>query len=230
VTLVSVLAVAAAACSSTPARGTGANTTPTSASSGATTTVAPSLPDQDTANAVVLQASDLPGSWQAGSIIPNDMSGDPQVSRCLGIPDSDPYETAYTGSPVFTQNSVQITSQTTVYKTGAVVQRDLTGSSTPRLASCEAQLVATETPDVSDVRLAKTALPATAGSLQGFRVTGSFVITQSGKSESASLDEVALAQNRVEVAIEIVVVNGGLPSGLMDAATGAIARQLAAVG
>jgi hypothetical protein len=226
VTLVSVLAVAVAACSSTPVKGAGTTTTAASSS----TTAAPSPQDQATANAVVLHASDLPGSWKAGAIDPNNMSGDPQVSRCLGIPDSDPDETAYTGSPVFTQNSVQITSQTTVYTTAAVVQRDLAGSSSAHAATCVAQLVATEIPDVSDVRLATAALPSTAGTLQGFRLTGSFVITQSGNSQTASVDEVALAKGRIEVAIDIVVMNGGLPTGLMDAATTAIARQLAVVG
>ena len=233
---VCILALATAACSSpsTPSAGKGSKTTSTTttASSSSSTTAVPSAQDQVIANKVVLRTSDLLGLWTVGPVDPNSTAGDAQVSRCLGIPDSDPDETAYTGSPVFTQtsgaSSIQITSQTSVYNSVTAVQGDLRGRLSPHAATCVAQLLEAELPGVSHVQLSLTPLPATAGTLQGFRLKGSFQVVQSGKLVSSSVDEVALAKDRVEVAIDIVTMNSPQPAGLMDRATAAIAPRLEA--
>jgi hypothetical protein len=220
------VAIGAAACTSTSTPGSGASTT-TSTPPASGNVGASRAQDQTTANSVVLQASDLPGSWKAGPIDPNSTAGDAQLARCLGIANSDPAETAYAGSPVFTQNTVQITSQTTVYTSASVVQEDLRGASSPQAATCVSQLLTTQL-RVTGLQLSKTTLPATAGSLPGFRLTGSFQIKKTGGSETASFDEAALAHGRTEVAIDIVAVNTAEPVGLMDSATAAIAQRLKA--
>jgi hypothetical protein len=179
-----------------------------------------------TVRAIVLKATDLPGTWKVGSIEPNDKSGDNQMTNCLGIPNSDTSQTAYAGSPDFQQGTVVIFSQTTVYTSTAVVGQDLRGYASPNLARCFSQLFATQT-SATNVRVARTVLPSSAGALKGFRLGGSFDVTQSGRTHSQVFDEVALAKGRVELNIVVLApANAPVPSGLMTRATAAIVQRL----
>ena len=232
-----VVCVATGACSSSSrssaatspkSESTTMTTLGTSTSSGSIPNSESSLAqDQTMAAAIVLRATDLPGVWNAGPVAANDQTGDVQVTRCLGIPNSDADETAYAGSPQFTQGSVQIDSRTTVYNATAIVASDLRGSASPNFVRCEMQLLATASNGGAiNLHIAKTSLPATAGALHGFRFTGSFDVVQSGKRQRFRFDEVALAHDRVEVSFEIIVMNALLPPGLIDRATAAMTRRL----
>ena len=221
------LALTAAACSSGPAHSAGGTTTTTAPAP--STTAAPSAADQKTANAVVLSAADLPGSWASGAVAANDDSGDVQTDSCLGIPDSDFDETAYAGSPTLTQNMIQVTSQTTVYTTDAVVAEDLRGSTSPKVQTCLSQLFRSEISGLSDFKYTRAPLPSTAGSLQGFNFTGSFVTGQGSSATEANIDQIGLTRGRVEVAIDIITQGTAIPAALVAAATGAIAKDLDAL-
>jgi hypothetical protein len=220
------LALAATACSSGPAHKAG---TPTSTAAATSTTAAPSAADQKLANAVVLSSADLPGSWASGAVATNDEAGDVQTDACLGIADSDSDETAYAGSPTLTQNMIQITSQTTVYTTAAVVAEDLRGSTSPKVQTCLRRLFTSEISGLSDFKYNRAPLPSTAGSLQGFNYTGSFVTGQGTSVTEANIDQIGLTRGRIEVAIDIITQNTTIPATLVAAATGAIARDLNAL-
>jgi len=223
-----------AACSSSSSSKSATTTQPTAAIS---TTTVPSTPttvhtkaqDTATAQSVVLKASDLPGAWVAGPTVPNDQTGDKQVTQCLGIGNSDLFETAYAGSPQFAQGAVQLDTSTSVYDSAAIVANDLRGATSPKFVSCESQLLASVSNGAAtNIHLTKVALPTTAGDLKGFRFTGTFGTVQNGKQETVSFDEVALEHGRVELGIDLVAVNGTLPAGLMDHVTAALAPRLRA--
>ena len=176
--------------------------------------------------AIVLKVTDLPGAWKVGAIEPNSKSGDTQISRCLGIPNSDTAQTAYAGSPDFQRGTVTIFSQAYVFNSTAVVAEDLRGYTSPSATGCLAQLFATQT-SATNVHITKAALPSTARALKGFRLMGSFDVTQGGRKHSGAFDEVALEKGRVEVSVVIIGPAGATnPAGLMDRATAAIAERL----
>src|SRR3984957_18513868 len=133
-----------AACSSSSSSKSATTTQPTTAVSTTTaptpTTVHTKAQNAATAQSVVLKASDLPGVWTAGPTVPDDESGDKQVTQCLGIGNSDLFKTAYAGSPQFAQGAVQVDTSTSVYDTAAIVTNALRAATSPNLVSCESQL------------------------------------------------------------------------------------------
>jgi hypothetical protein len=227
--MLAALCVATAACSSSSHTATTAPPKATTSSSAPSPNTTDSLRarDQATASSIVLRAADLPGVWVAGPTAVNDQTGDAQVTHCLGIPNSDGDETSYAGSPQFTQSSIQIDTRTLLYNSTAVVQSDLRATASPNFVSCETRLLASATNGGATVlHLTKSVLPTTAGTVQGFRFSGSFEANQASKHETISFDEVALAHGRVEVSINISAINAPLPAGLMDRATAAMTRRL----
>ena len=227
-TIVVLFAAGLAACSSASHAKSAPTTTRASPSTTASrSTSPPGASDSATVRAIVLKATDLPGTWTVGPIEPNSKSGDTQMTHCLGIPNSDTSQTAYAGSPDFQQGTVTIFSQTTVYTSTTVVGQDLRGSASPNLARCFSQLFATQVAGATNIQIVKSTLPVSAGALKGFRLKGSFTVTQGGRNGSAAFDEVALAKGRVELDIVIIQQAGSvLPPGLMERATSAIAQRL----
>jgi hypothetical protein len=227
-TIVVLAAAGLPACSSTShAKSAPTTTSARSSTTAAGTTSASGATDRATVRDIVLKATDLPGTWKVGPIEPNSNSGDAQMTHCLGIPNSDTSQTAYAGSPDFQQGTVTIFSQTTVYTSTAVVGQDLRGAASPNLARCFSQLFATQVSGATNIRIVRSLLPASAGALKGFRLKGSFTVTQGGRNGSAAFDEVALAKGRIELNVVILEQAGSvLPPGLMERATGAIAQRL----
>jgi hypothetical protein len=180
--------------------------------------------DQAVVNAIALASTDLPGAWTPGSVQERDNSGDAQMSHCLGIPNSDPAQTAYAGSPRFKQGATEIFSETQAFRSDAVVQSDLGGFRQPQLARCLAQLLTSS--GATNVRISKIALPNTVGALSGFRLTGSLDPPRSSGSGPIVIDEVGLAKGRIETAVHAVTTDASLPAGALDRAIAALAQKL----
>ena len=181
--------------------------------------------DKTIVASVVLKATDLPGSWNQGAAAENDTSGDAQMARCLGIPNDDESLTAYIGSPEFSKGGTQISARTYAYKSESVVEADLRGADKPQLATCLAALATGQ--GATNVHVSKTPMPSTAGSLRGFRVTGSLDTTApNGSLAHVVIDEVALAKGRIETDIDVETLERTLPAGLIDRLTAALAQRL----
>jgi hypothetical protein len=178
-----------------------------------TTTVGQSSSDQTLASLTVLLQSDLPGTWQSGPIEENDQSGDAEVSKCLGVPNSDLKETAYAGSHRFTQGNSEIFSKTSVYTSAAVVQTDFQASQSPKLSTCLTQSV--ERDGAKDVHVTKTILPSLPKGMVGFGVT----VSGTGSGGSVVIVQIGLGKGNVEVTLQETSV-GGMPpaAGLSHAA------------
>jgi hypothetical protein len=229
-TIVFLAAAGLAACSSASHAKSAPTTRPASPSTTTSRTTSPSgASDSATVRAIVLKATDLPGTWEVGPIEPNSKSGDAQMTHCLGIPNSDNSQTAYAGSPDFSQGAILIFSQTTAYTSTSVVGQDLRGTASPKLARCFSQLFATQVSGATNIHIVKSTLPASASGLKGFRLKGSFTVTQGGRSGTAAFDQVALAKGRVELNVVILqraASTSVVPPGLMERATAAIAQRL----
>jgi hypothetical protein len=218
------LLVMVSGCSSSGSNAKSTSQPPVTSSSGSSTTGAGTNADQSLANKIVLQASDLPGTWVPGPTQPNDKSDDAQITKCLGIPNSDTSQTAYTGSPQFSQRMSEVYSQTTVYTSEGVVESDLRGADAPQLPKCIAD--SAQGSGATNVHIAKVAMPSSAGTTPGFHITGSFDVSTPQGVRHIVLDEVALTKGRVEVNLNTSEVGAPIPSGLVDHATRALAQRL----
>ena len=181
--------------------------------------------DQALADEIVLAARDLPGTWVAGPREQRHTDGDAQLTHCLGIPNSDAEHIAFTGSPVFSLGPTQIYSTTIVATSVAIVLSDLRGQRSPRMPRCLEQTVMSF--GATHVRVSSDPLPVAAGSLLGFRLTGSQDRrSSSGRVVRIAMDQVTLGKGRLEVTILAAADDGSVPAGLMDAATAAIVSRL----
>ena len=205
---------------------------PSKRSLGTTTTApgstSPHGNDKTIINQVVLRLTDLSGDWTVGATARDDQTYDPQMARCLGVPDADTHKTSYAGSPRFQQGVVEISSQASIFDSAQVVQNDIRGAQSPKLVECQSNELEQAVPGISRVQIRTSALPATARGLSGFRVSGSAQIVESGTSTPVYLDEVGLARGRIEVSLSIVSVRLPEPAGLVDQATAVLAGRLAA--
>jgi hypothetical protein len=178
-----------------------------------TTTVGKSSSDQTLASLTVLLQSDLQGTWQAGPVQENDQSGDAEVSKCLGVPNSDLKETAYAGSHRFTQGNSEVFSKTTVYTSAAVVQTDFQAIQSPKLSTCLTQSV--ERDGAKDVHVTKANLPSLPKGMVGFGVT----VSGTGNGGSVVIVQIGLGKGNVEVTLQETSVGGTPPAvGLSHAA------------
>jgi hypothetical protein len=230
--LLGALAVTAAACGSSSSDDAGSQPTnaPTSAAptSVAPTSAAPKVSDDVLARSIVLQASDLSGIWHAGDVEPQDQTGDAEMAKCLGIADSDLAQTAYAASRDFDNGATQISSSTSVFKTASAVEEDERGVSSDKLVPCFVRAFETDVASegASNLQLTRAALPAGAGSLHGFHLTGSFDVTSNGQTVHATVDFLGLAKARVEVEVTTVAIGGPVSAALVDQATTALAHRL----
>jgi hypothetical protein len=215
-----------AACSSSKHAASPATPSSTPAPRASTTT--PSATDQSIVNTVALQASDLPpGAWNVGPDQTNDQTGDAQLAACLGVPNSDPQETAFKGSPQFKLGSTITYSESHIYTSTAVVQSDLSGLSKPQLVQCLTHSLASAT-GATNVHLAKLPLPATLSGYQGFAIDGRADITDAGTPHHLVIGEIGIEKGRIESDVSVVAVDGLPPVGLLGHLASALATRLGA--
>jgi hypothetical protein len=185
-----------------------------------TTTVPGSSSDQTIASLTVLLQSDLQGDWQSGPVQENDQSGDAELSKCLGIPDSDSKETAYAGSHRFTQGNTEIYSQATVYSSAEVVRSDFQGIQSPKLTTCLTQ--SAERAGVSQVHVTKAILQSLPQGMVGFVLTVSGV----GNGTSVVIMQMGLGKGNVEVTLHQTSVGGSPPVPGLSHAADVLERRL----
>jgi hypothetical protein len=187
---------------------------------------------------IVVQQSDLPGTWKAAPADKDDDddSQDAALAKCLGVADPDPgneNEVQKIDSPDFTQGAVTISSNATKVKSEDVLDKEAAIFGNPKLAGCFRTFLGqtfAKDPDEKNLKIVKlTVTPGTGGGPSNQVAAFSVQVrgTVNGQTVSLYLDDLAVKGPKLEGDLTFTGIGTPIPAALKNQVVGAMAARIA---